>query len=94
MDVGLKNSNAPTQKKYLLALPYRNMMTSYKKVISLIITPKKMTTVYIGCKKHGKTAVGDFVKVLENDSIPADLFICSTSEDEIVAYIKAKGDKS
>ena len=40
------------------------------------------------------TAVGDFVKVLDNESIPADLLICSTSEDEILAYIKTKGDKS
>ena len=36
------------------------------------------------------TAVGDFVKVLDNESIPADLLICSTSEDENVAYIETK----
>ena len=36
------------------------------------------------------TAVGDFVKVLDNESIPADLLICSTSEDENVAYVETK----
>jgi phospholipid-translocating ATPase len=36
------------------------------------------------------TAVGDFVKVFDNESIPADLLICSTSEDENVAYVETK----
>lgn len=36
------------------------------------------------------TAVGDFVKVLDNESIPADILICSTSEDENVAFVETK----
>jgi phospholipid-translocating ATPase len=36
------------------------------------------------------TAVGDFVKVLDNESIPADMLICSTSEDENVAFVETK----
>ena len=36
------------------------------------------------------TAVGDFVKVFDNESIPADILICSTSEDENVAYVETK----
>ena len=36
------------------------------------------------------TAVGDFVKVLDNEPIPADMLICSTSEDENVAYVETK----
>ena len=36
------------------------------------------------------TAVGDFIKVLDNESIPADMLICSTSEDENVAYVETK----
>lgn len=35
-------------------------------------------------------AVGDFVKVLENESIPADILICATSEDENVAFVETK----
>jgi len=35
-------------------------------------------------------AVGDFVKVLDHESIPADILICSTSEDENVAYVETK----
>lgn len=34
--------------------------------------------------------VGDFVKVLDHESIPADILICSTSEDENVAYVETK----
>jgi phospholipid-translocating ATPase len=36
-------------------------------------------------------AVGDFVKILNNEPIPADVLICSTSEDENVAYVETKG---
>ena len=36
------------------------------------------------------TVVGDFVKVLDNESVPADIIICSTSEDENVAYVETK----
>ena len=36
------------------------------------------------------TVVGDFVKVLDNESIPADILICSTSEDENVAFVETK----
>jgi len=35
-------------------------------------------------------AVGDFVKILENESLPADILICSTSEDENVAFVETK----
>ncbi|KAF9261251.1 phospholipid-translocating P-type ATPase [Marasmius fiardii PR-910] len=34
--------------------------------------------------------VGDFVKINENDAIPADVIICSTSDEENVAYIETK----
>lgn len=34
--------------------------------------------------------VGDFVKIMENESIPADVLICSTSEEENVAYVETK----
>ncbi|PPQ99092.1 hypothetical protein CVT24_009358 [Panaeolus cyanescens] len=34
--------------------------------------------------------VGDFVKILENDPIPADVLICSTSEEENVAFVETK----
>ncbi|KAG7093060.1 hypothetical protein E1B28_009352 [Marasmius oreades] len=34
--------------------------------------------------------VGDFVKINENEAIPADLIICSTSDEENVAYIETK----
>ena len=34
--------------------------------------------------------VGDFVKIMDNESFPADILICSTSEDENVAYIETK----
>jgi len=34
--------------------------------------------------------VGDFVKVLDHEPIPADILICSTSEDENVAYVETK----
>ncbi|KAJ3576886.1 hypothetical protein NP233_g123 [Leucocoprinus birnbaumii] len=36
-------------------------------------------------------AVGDFVKISDNEHIPADVLICSTSEDENVAYVETKG---
>ncbi|EDR03224.1 uncharacterized protein LACBIDRAFT_155569, partial [Laccaria bicolor S238N-H82] len=35
-------------------------------------------------------AVGDFVKIMNNESFPADILICSTSEDENVAFIETK----
>ncbi|TFK36361.1 hypothetical protein BDQ12DRAFT_686784 [Crucibulum laeve] len=34
--------------------------------------------------------VGDFVKILDNQSFPADILICSTSEDENVAFVETK----
>lgn len=34
--------------------------------------------------------VGDFVKIMDNEPIPADILICSTSEDENVAYAETK----
>ena len=35
-------------------------------------------------------AVGDFVKIMDNESIPADILICSTSEEENVAFVETK----
>jgi phospholipid-translocating ATPase len=35
-------------------------------------------------------AVGDFVKILDNESIPADILVCATSEDENVAFVETK----
>ena len=32
--------------------------------------------------------VGDFVKILNNESIPADILICATSEEEDVAFVE------
>ncbi|WVO15675.1 hypothetical protein L204_103336 [Cryptococcus depauperatus] len=34
--------------------------------------------------------VGDIVKIYENEQFPADIIICSTSEEEDVAYIETK----
>ncbi|KAK0211297.1 phospholipid-translocating ATPase [Desarmillaria ectypa] len=34
--------------------------------------------------------VGDFVKILDNESLPADILICATSEDENVAFVETK----
>ena len=34
--------------------------------------------------------VGDFVKILDNESIPADILICATSEEEDVAFVETK----
>ncbi|KAJ7179920.1 phospholipid-translocating ATPase [Mycena crocata] len=34
--------------------------------------------------------VGDFVKIRDNDSIPADILICATSEEENVAFVETK----
>ncbi|KAI0071851.1 phospholipid-translocating P-type ATPase [Panus rudis PR-1116 ss-1] len=34
--------------------------------------------------------VGDIVKIMDNDSIPADILICATSEDENVAFVETK----
>ncbi|KAL0067052.1 hypothetical protein AAF712_005836 [Marasmius tenuissimus] len=34
--------------------------------------------------------VGDFVKISENEAIPADMIICSTSDEENVAYVETK----
>ncbi|TFK30277.1 phospholipid-translocating ATPase [Coprinopsis marcescibilis] len=35
-------------------------------------------------------AVGDFVKIVDNESIPADVLICSTSEEENVSFVETK----
>lgn len=34
--------------------------------------------------------VGDIVKILTNEAFPADILICSTSEDENVAFVETK----
>lgn len=34
--------------------------------------------------------VGDFVKIMDNEPLPADMLICSTSEDENVAFVETK----
>ena len=34
--------------------------------------------------------VGDFVKILDNESIPADILICATSEEDDVAFVETK----
>ncbi|KAJ7633042.1 hypothetical protein FB45DRAFT_521378 [Roridomyces roridus] len=34
--------------------------------------------------------VGDFVRILDDEPIPADILICATSEDENVAFIETK----
>jgi phospholipid-translocating ATPase len=34
--------------------------------------------------------VGDFVKIMDNEPIPADILICATSEEENVAFIETK----
>ncbi|KAF8237713.1 phospholipid-translocating P-type ATPase [Tricholoma matsutake] len=34
--------------------------------------------------------VGDFVKIMDNESFPADILICATSEDEDVAFVETK----
>ena len=34
--------------------------------------------------------VGDFVKIFDHENIPADILICSTSEDENVAFVETK----
>jgi phospholipid-translocating ATPase len=34
--------------------------------------------------------VGDFIKIRNNESIPADILICATSEDENVAFVETK----
>lgn len=34
--------------------------------------------------------VGDIVKILDNEPIPADILICATSEDEDVAFVETK----
>ncbi|PCH37630.1 phospholipid-translocating P-type ATPase [Wolfiporia cocos MD-104 SS10] len=35
-------------------------------------------------------AVGDFVKIHDDESFPADILICATSEDENVAFVETK----
>ncbi|CDZ97705.1 phospholipid-translocating p-type atpase [Phaffia rhodozyma] len=35
--------------------------------------------------------VGDFVKIYNDESFPADIVICATSEEEDVAYVETKG---
>lgn len=34
--------------------------------------------------------VGDFVKIMDTESFPADILICATSEDENVAFVETK----
>lgn len=34
--------------------------------------------------------VGDFVKIMDNESIPSDVLICATSEEENVAFVETK----
>jgi phospholipid-translocating ATPase len=34
--------------------------------------------------------VGDFLRILDNEALPADVLICATSEDENVAYVETK----
>ncbi|KAG5652780.1 hypothetical protein H0H81_003660 [Sphagnurus paluster] len=34
--------------------------------------------------------VGDFVKIMDNEPIPADVMICATSEEEDVAFVETK----
>jgi phospholipid-translocating ATPase len=34
--------------------------------------------------------VGDFVKIMDNESFTADILICGTPEDENVAYVETK----
>jgi phospholipid-translocating ATPase len=34
--------------------------------------------------------VGDFVKILDDEPVPADVVICATSEDENVAFVETK----
>lgn len=34
--------------------------------------------------------VGDFVKIEENQSVPADILICATSDEENVAFVETK----
>ena len=49
-----------------------------------------------GTKPHWKRTswedlrVGDFVKILDNESFPADILICSTSEEDNVAFVETK----
>lgn len=35
-------------------------------------------------------AVGDYVKIMDDESLPADVLICATSEDENVAFVETK----
>ena len=34
--------------------------------------------------------VGDIVKIMDNESIPADVMICATSEEENMAFVETK----
>lgn len=34
--------------------------------------------------------VGDFVKIMDTESFPADILLCATSEDEDVAFVETK----
>jgi phospholipid-translocating ATPase len=49
-----------------------------------------------GSRPHWKSTtwedlrVGDFVKIFDHESIPADILICATSEDENVAFVETK----
>lgn len=49
-----------------------------------------------GMKPHWKKtpwedlAVGDFVKIMDDESLPADILICATSEEENVCFVETK----
>jgi phospholipid-translocating ATPase len=49
-----------------------------------------------GSRPHWKRSawedlrVGDFVKIMDRESIPADILICATSEEENVAFVETK----
>ncbi|KAG5643211.1 hypothetical protein DXG03_001329 [Asterophora parasitica] len=51
---------------------------------------------YRGSRPHWKRVlwedlnVGDFVKIMDNEPIPADIMICATSEEEDVAFVETK----
>lgn len=55
------------------------------------ITPRsEPPDVYWGKTLWEDVRVGDFVKIMNNDPIPADILICATSDDENVAFLETK----
>lgn len=52
--------------------------------------PAKHTDPHWKRKLWEDLRVGDFVKIMDNESIPADILICSTSDLENVAYVETK----